>query len=70
MIRPTVAGVARQIAALAQEGHELLIVHGGGKIFTSTLQRMGIESQIRGWSACDGSRIARCRRDGSWRLAE
>jgi acetylglutamate kinase len=42
----TVAGVARQIAALAQEGHELLIVHGGGKIFTSTLQRMGIESRF------------------------
>ncbi len=42
----TVAGVARQIAALAQEGHELLIVHGGGKIFTSTLQRMGIETKF------------------------
>src|ERR1700683_5602649 len=44
----TVAGIARQIATLAQEGHELLIVHGGGKIFTSTLQRMGIESRFVG----------------------
>jgi acetylglutamate kinase len=42
----TVASIARQIAALAQEGHELLVVHGGGKIFTSTLQRMGIESRF------------------------
>src|SRR6202050_4290485 len=44
----TVAGIARQIATLAQEGHELLIVHGGGKIFTSTLKRMGIESRFVG----------------------
>jgi len=36
----TVASIARQVAVLAQEGHELLIVHGGGKIFTSTLERM------------------------------
>lgn len=42
----TVASIARQIAALAQEGHELLVVHGGGKIFTSTLKQMGIESRF------------------------
>jgi acetylglutamate kinase len=34
-------GLARQVAALAREGHELLVVHGGGKHFTSTLARMG-----------------------------
>ena len=42
----TVQALARQIAELARDGHELLIIHGGGKIFTSTLARMGIESQF------------------------
>jgi acetylglutamate kinase len=41
-----VQGIARQIAELARDGHELLIIHGGGKIFTSTLARMGIESRF------------------------
>ena len=41
-----VQSLARQIAQLAQQGHELLVVHGGGKIFTSTLKRMGIESRF------------------------
>src|ERR1700751_2096946 len=36
--------IARQVAELARGGHEMLIVHGGGKIFTATLARMGIES--------------------------
>lgn len=38
--------IARQIAELARNGHELLVVHGGGKAFTATLSRMGIESQF------------------------
>lgn len=38
--------LARQIAELARAGHELLVVHGGGKIFTATLARMGIESHF------------------------
>jgi len=42
----TVRALARQIAALAQEGHEVLVVHGGGRLFTATLQRMGIESKF------------------------
>jgi acetylglutamate kinase len=42
----TVRSIARQIAALAQYGHELLVVHGGGRLFTSTLRRMGIESNF------------------------
>lgn len=42
----TVRALARQIAALAQEGHELLVVHGGGRVFTATLKRMGIESNF------------------------
>ncbi|HKS67657.1 MAG TPA: acetylglutamate kinase [Candidatus Acidoferrales bacterium] len=41
-----VHAIARQIAELARNGHELLIVHGGGKIFTSTLARMGVESRF------------------------
>src|SRR3984893_2177847 len=38
--------LARQVAQLAHQGHEILIVHGGGKIFTATLKRMGIESKF------------------------
>jgi acetylglutamate kinase len=38
--------LARQIAELARAGHELLVVHGGGKIFTATLARMGIQSHF------------------------
>jgi acetylglutamate kinase len=44
----TVTSIARQIARLAQEGHELLVVHGGGKIFTATLEKMGIASTFVG----------------------
>jgi len=38
--------LARQVAELAREGHEILVVHGGGKVFTATLARMGIESRF------------------------
>ena len=38
--------LARQVSQLAHQGHEILVVHGGGKIFTSTLKRMGIESKF------------------------
>jgi acetylglutamate kinase len=38
--------LAGQIAALAKEGHEILVVHGGGRVFTATLKRMGIESKF------------------------
>src|SRR5579862_7728795 len=41
-----VQALARQIAELAHAGHELLVVHGGGKIFTATLARLGIESKF------------------------
>jgi len=41
-----VNSLARQLAALAQEGHEVLVVHGGGRIFTATLKRLGIESKF------------------------
>jgi acetylglutamate kinase len=42
----TVRDLARQVAALAQEGNELLVVHGGGRLFTATLKRMAIESKF------------------------
>lgn len=42
----TVGSLARQVGQLAHQGHEILVVHGGGKIFTATLKRMGIESRF------------------------
>jgi acetylglutamate kinase len=38
--------IARQVADLARNGHEILVIHGGGKIFTATLKRLGIESKF------------------------
>src|SRR5260370_33905034 len=42
----TERSLARQVAALAQEGHEILVVHGGGHLFTATLKRMAIDSKF------------------------
>jgi acetylglutamate kinase len=42
----TVRALARQVAELAQGGHEILVVHGGGRLFTATLERMAIESKF------------------------
>lgn len=42
----TLNALARQIAVLAQEGQEVLVVHGGGRLFTATLKRMGVESNF------------------------
>jgi acetylglutamate kinase len=44
----TVRSLAQQIAALARHKHEILVVHGGGRIFTATLKRLGIESKFVG----------------------
>ncbi len=41
-----VASLTRQVAALARAGHEILVVHGGGRLFTATLKRMGVESRF------------------------
>jgi acetylglutamate kinase len=43
-----VRALARQVVALAQEGQEILVVHGGGRLFTATLKRMAIESKFIG----------------------
>jgi acetylglutamate kinase len=38
--------VAKQIAALRRSGHHVVIVHGGGKLLTQTLQRLGIATRF------------------------
>jgi acetylglutamate kinase len=45
---PIVRLLAQQIAALARHKHEILVVHGGGRIFTATLKRLGIQSKFVG----------------------
>ena len=41
-----VNSLAAQVAELAKRGHEILVVHGGGRVFTATLKRLGIESKF------------------------
>jgi len=54
--------LARQVAQLAHQGHEILMVHGGGKIFTATLKRMGIDSRfVNGLRVTDRETRARVR---------
>lgn len=36
--------LAHQIAVLSKAGHRVVVVHGGGKALTQTLQRLGIET--------------------------
>jgi acetylglutamate kinase len=38
--------LSAQVASLAKQGHEILVVHGGGRSFTATLKRLGIESKF------------------------
>jgi len=38
--------IARHVAALSKHGHEMLVIHGGGRLFTSTLKRMGLRSKF------------------------
>jgi acetylglutamate kinase len=38
--------LARQISAIHKAGHLVVVVHGGGKVLTSTLQRMGIATEF------------------------
>jgi acetylglutamate kinase len=39
-------GVARQIAGLCRSGHKIVVVHGGGKLLTRTLQQLGIPTHF------------------------
>ncbi len=38
--------IAGQVAEVSQAGHELLVLHGGGKILTSTMERLGLEARF------------------------
>lgn len=38
--------VAAQIAELAAQGHRVTVVHGGGKILTQTLDRLGLPTEF------------------------
>jgi acetylglutamate kinase len=42
----TVRDLSRHVALLARNGHEVLVIHGGGRLFTATLKRLGIESKF------------------------
>jgi acetylglutamate kinase len=42
----TVHDLSHQVAELARHGHEVLVVHGGGRLFTATLKRLGVESKF------------------------
>jgi len=44
--------VARQLAQLTRNGHRVVVVHGGGKLLTETLARMGIATTFH-----DGLRV-------------
>src|SRR5271165_1743716 len=51
----TVRQLSRHVATLARHGHEILVVHGGGRLFTATLKRFGIESNfVSGLRVTDG----------------
>ena len=38
--------LARQIAAICRAGHSVVVVHGGGKVLTRTLERLGISTEF------------------------
>ena len=38
--------LSRQVVKLFQSGHEVLVVHGGGKLLTQTLDRLGLEVEF------------------------
>src|SRR5947209_510970 len=46
--------ISRQVAELVRQGHELLVVHGGGKAFPAPLSRMGVGARcVSGLRATD-----------------
>ncbi|MGB7846214.1 MAG: acetylglutamate kinase [Candidatus Acidiferrum sp.] len=44
--KETIQSLSRHVAGLARHGHEILVIHGGGRLFTATLKRLGIESKF------------------------
>ncbi len=48
--------VARQITELSRSGHRVVVVHGGGKLLTQTLERLGIPTHFHeGLRVTDGA---------------
>ena len=45
---PTLRKCARAIAELAQDGHRVVVVHGGGGALTRMLKRLGKQSEFIG----------------------
>jgi acetylglutamate kinase len=41
-----IQSLSQHVAALASHGHEILVIHGGGRLFTATLKQLGIESKF------------------------
>lgn len=41
-----IRSLSEHVAVLARHGHEILVIHGGGRLFTATLKRLGIESKF------------------------
>jgi acetylglutamate kinase len=41
-----ISALSQHVAELAHHGHEILVIHGGGRLFTATLNRLGIESKF------------------------
>ncbi|HUI43316.1 MAG TPA: acetylglutamate kinase [Terriglobia bacterium] len=46
LLEQPLEAIAQQVADLVHQGHELLVIHGGGRTFTATLARLGIESRF------------------------
>src|SRR5215471_16916274 len=51
-LKSSLRSLAGQVVELAKRGHEILIVHGGGRTFTATLARIGLKSRF-----VDGLRV-------------
>lgn len=47
--------VARQVAGLRRSGRDVVVVHGGGKLLTDTLARLGISSEFSNGLRVTGS---------------
>ncbi|HUY12434.1 MAG TPA: acetylglutamate kinase [Terriglobia bacterium] len=45
-------GLAKQIVKLCRSGHDVVVVHGGGKLLTQTLERLGLGVEFQ-----DGLRV-------------
>ncbi|MGA9356141.1 MAG: acetylglutamate kinase, partial [Terriglobales bacterium] len=44
--KPTLQRCAQAVVQLARDGHQLVVVHGGGGALTRTLKLMGKESEF------------------------